>query len=109
MQRVKSDSDVEDTPKRSSSLGVKALVLLAGALGTVFILGAVFYVWLYVQQIQNGYRLSSLHGEYEQLVTVQRKLRLEWSRFQDPHHLEELGRKQFGLNPPKSDQKLSVQ
>jgi hypothetical protein len=109
MQRLNSDTDFEDTPKRSSSLGIKALVLVAGSLGTVFILGAVIYVWLYVQQVQNGYRLSSLHSEYEQLVTVQRKLRLEWSRFQDPHHLEELGRKQFGLNPPKSDQKLPVQ
>jgi hypothetical protein len=109
MQRLKSDSDFEDAPKPRSSLGIKALVLLAGSLGTVSILGAVISVWLYVQQIQNGYHLSSLHREYEQLVTVQRKLRLEWSRFQDPHHLEELGRKQFGLNPPKSDQKLSVQ
>ncbi len=108
MQRLKSDIDLEDTPKRSSSLGEKALILLAGSLGAVFILGAVFYVWLYVEQTQNGYRLSSLHSEYEQLVTVQRKLRLEWSRFQDPHQLEELGRKRFGLNPPKSDQKLSV-
>jgi cell division protein FtsB len=109
MQRLKSDSDIEDTPQRPSSLGLKALVLLAGALGAVFTLGAVFYVWLYAQQVQNGYRLSSLYDEYEQLVTVQRKLRLEWSRFQDPHHLEELGRKEFGLSPPKSDQKLSVQ
>jgi cell division protein FtsB len=109
MQRVKTDNALEDNGNRSSSLGVKALVLLAGALGTVFILGAVFYVWLYVQQVQNGYRLSSLHDEYEQLVTVQRKLRLEWSRFQDPHHLEELGRREFGLSPPKSDQKISVQ
>jgi hypothetical protein len=109
MQRLKSDSDIEDTLQRPSSLGLKALVLLAGAFGAVFTLGAVFYVWLYVQQVQNGYRLSSLYDEYEQLVTVQRKLRLEWSRFQDPHHLEELGRKEFGLSPPKSDQKLSVQ
>lgn len=109
MQRVKSDDAVEENVSRSSSPGVKALMLFAGALGTVFLLGAVFHVWLYVQQVQNGYRLSSLHAEYEQLVTVQRKLRLEWSRFQDPHHLEELGKKEFGLSPPKPEQKISVQ
>ena len=109
MQRVKPASEFEDMPtKHSSSFGVRALVLFAGALGAAFILGAVFYVWLYVQEVQNGYRLASLHDEYEQLVTVQRKLRMEWSRFQDPHHLEELGQKEFGLNPPRSDQKLSV-
>ena len=109
MQRMKPANEFEEMPtKHSSSTGVRVLVLFAGALGTAFILGAVFYIWLYVQQVQNGYRLASLHGEYEQLVTVQRKLRLEWSRFQDPHHLEELGQTQFGLNPPRPDQKLSV-
>jgi hypothetical protein len=108
MQRMKPASEFEDTPKHSSSAGVRALVLLAGTLGVAFILGAIFYIWLYVQQVQNGYRLASLHDEYEQLVTVQRKLRLEWSRFQDPHHLEELGQKQFGLSPPRPEQKLLV-
>ena len=108
VQDLKLVGDFEETPKRPSSLGLSALVLLAAALGGVFILGAIFYVWLYVQQVQNGYRLSNLQAEYEQLVTVQRKLRLEWSRFQDPHHLEQLGQKDFGLNPPRAEQKLSV-
>jgi cell division protein FtsB len=108
VQNLKPASDFEDTPKRPSSLGLRALVLLAAVMGAVFVLGAVFYIWLYVQQVQNGYRLASLQAEYEQLVTVQRKLRLEWSRFQDPHHLEQLGQKEFGLNPPRSEQKLSV-
>jgi hypothetical protein len=108
MQNLKSASDVENTPKRPSTAGLKALVFVVGALGIVFILGAILYVWLYVQQVQNGYRLAGLHEEYEQLIRVQRKLRLEWSRFQDPHHLQELGRKEFGLNPPRADQKMSA-
>ncbi len=58
MQRLKPANDFEDTPKRPSSLGLRALVLLASVLGAVFILGAVFYIWLYVQQVQNGYRLA---------------------------------------------------
>jgi hypothetical protein len=109
METLKPGGDVEDPPKRTSSIGLKALVTIAGALGIVFVLGALTYVWLYVQQVQNGYRLAGLYEEYEQLVRVQRKLHLEWSRFQDPHHLEELGRKEFGLNPPRADQKISVQ
>jgi hypothetical protein len=75
-------------------------------LGTVFVAFAIFYVWIYVQQVQNGYRLAKYYEEHEQLVTVQRKLRLEWSRFQDPFLLEEMGRKQFGLVPPKPEQKI---
>jgi len=108
MERLKSASDVENTPKRPSTAGQKAWVFLAGVLGIVFVLGALLYVWLYVQQVQNAYRIAVLHEEYEQLIRVQRKLHLEWSRFQDPHHLEEVGRKDFGLNPPRADQKMSV-
>jgi hypothetical protein len=108
MERLKPGSDVENTPKRASTIGLKALVSVAGVLGIVFVLGALTFVWLYVQQVQNGYRLAGLYEEYEQLVRVQRKLHLEWSRFQDPHHLEELGRREFGLNPPRADQKMSV-
>jgi hypothetical protein len=108
MQRLKSVGEIEDTPKPSPSAGLKAWIFIAGVLGIVFILGAILYLWLYVQQIQNGYRLANLHEEFEQLITVQRKLYLEWSRFQDPHHLEELGRKEFGLNPPRSDQKVPM-
>ncbi len=108
MLRLKSPDDFEDTGNPPSRAGMKAWILLAGVLGIVFVLGAVFFIWLYVQQVQNGYRLANLHEEYEQLVTVQRKLRLEWSRFQDPHHLEELGRKDFGLNPPRPEQKVPM-
>jgi hypothetical protein len=105
---MKSADDFQDTPKHPVTAGMKAWVFLAGALGIVFVLGAIFYIWLYVQQLQNGYRLAKLHEEYEELISVQRKLRLEWSRFQDPHHLEELGRKDFGLNPPRPDQKVPM-
>lgn len=108
MQRLRSANDFEDTPRQPPTAAIRSLIFLAGTLGIVFILAAVFSIWLYVQQVQNGYRLANLHEEYEQNITVQRKLRLEWSRFQDPHHLEELGRKEFGLNPPRADQKVSL-
>jgi hypothetical protein len=108
METLKPAGDVDNTPKRASMIGLKALVSVTGVLGIIFVLGALLYVWLYVQQVQNGYRLAGLYEEYEQLVRVQRKLYLERSRFQDPHHLEELGRREFGLNPPRADQKMSV-
>ncbi len=82
-----------------------AVVVLLG----VFSVGcSVFYVWLYVQQVQNGYRLSKIAEEMELHSTVQRKLKLEWSRFRDPSRLEEIGRNQFGLAPPRPDQKILV-
>ena len=75
-------------------------------LGVVFVTCAIFYVWLYVQQIQNGYRLSKIYEESELLSTVQRKLTIEWSRFRDPQRLGEIGQNQFSLAPPRPDQKV---
>jgi hypothetical protein len=75
-------------------------------LGAVFVICAVFYVWLYVQHVQNGYRLSKIYEEGELHSTVQRKLVIEWSRFQDPQRLGEIGLNQFGLAPPRPDQKV---
>ena len=87
---------------------VRMWVWLASAivLGVVLVTCAIFYVWLYVQQIQNGYRLSKTYEENEILSTVHRKLTIEWSRFQDPQRLEEIGRNQFSLAPPRPDQKV---
>lgn len=107
MERIKSGDDFDVRPKKKgSSASVSKWLLLAGFLGVTFVLCAIFYVWLYIQQVQDGYRLAKYYEENEQLLAIQRKLRLEWTRFQDPSLLEELGRKQFGLSPPKSDRKM---
>ncbi|MDR3555577.1 MAG: hypothetical protein P4L55_12545 [Syntrophobacteraceae bacterium] len=75
-------------------------------LGAAFVICAVFYVWLYVQHVENGYHLSKMCEECELLSTVQRKLTLEWTQFQDPQWLAQIGRDRFGLAPPGPDQKV---
>ncbi len=94
--------------KDPAAAHIWAWLVAAVLLGVVSVGCAVFYVWLYVQQVQNGYRLSKFAEEIELHSTVQRKLKLEWSRFRDPSRLEEIGRNQFGLAPPRPDQKILV-
>ena len=106
MEKLKAGHDFETPGKRASRTPLGKWMFLAALLGVGFVLGSILYVWLYIQQVQEGYRLSRLYDEHEQFLVIQRKLRLEWSRFQDPLLLEELGGKQFGLSPPKSDQKI---
>jgi len=106
MEKLKTSDEFERLGKRSPGNPLVKWMFLAGLLGVGFILGSILYVWLYIQQVQEGYRLSRLYDEHEQFLVIQRKLRLEWSRFQDPLLLEELGGRQFGLSPPKSDQKI---
>ena len=85
---------------------IEAWLATAIFLGAAFVLCAVFYVWLYVQHVENGYHLSKMCEECELLSTVQRKLTLEWTQFQDPQWLEEIGRDRFGLAPPGPGQKV---
>lgn len=102
--RLESDPGVyQTTPAR---VGIEAWLGSAIILGAVFVLCAVFYVWLYVQHVENGYHLSKMCEECELLSTVQRKLTLEWTQFQDPQWLEEIGRDRFGLAPPGPGQKV---
>lgn len=91
------------TPVSGSVRGWLSLTLF---LGVIFTLSSVLYVWLRIQQIHDGYRLAKLQDEYAQLTSVQRKMRLEWNRLQDPYFLEQLARERFGLNPPGKDQRL---
>lgn len=106
MNKLMPSTDFEAPPQGRAKRGMPGWWALTGLLGIVFVTCSVFYIWLYIQQVQNGYRLAKLYDEHQELLSVQRKLYLEWSRFQDPFQLEELGQKEYGLAPPKQDQKL---
>ena len=100
------DFNFQEKDRTPSSMGVWLISSIF--LGVVFVFCAIFYVWLYIQQVQNGYRLAKIYEENALQSTVQRKLKLEWSRFRDPNRLEEIGRSQFGLAPPRPDQKVMM-
>ncbi len=115
MSRAKSNAPVaglmlESDPgvrqSRPANVRIGAWLASAIVLGAVFVVCAVFYVWLYVQHVENGYQLSQMCRECELLSTVQRKLTLEWTQFQDPQWLAQMGRDQFGLAPPGPGQKV---
>ncbi len=101
-----SESQSPTTQRGASSL--RGWILLNIVLGAFFAVASIFYVWLYMRQIQNGYRLAKLYQQQEELLAFERKLRLECCQFQDPFQLEEQGRNQFGLAPPRPDQKVIV-
>lgn len=108
IHQLKSDEESDSDNSHSIPTGLKFWCFLAAVLGVLLILNALSNIWVHVQQVQNGYYLAHLHNEAERLINVERKLRLEWSRFQDPYHLEELGRKDFGLSPPRPEQKIMM-
>jgi uncharacterized protein HemX len=108
MDRIKSEKDFQGRIVRFPSMAMAGYTVATALLVFTLVVGAIFYVWLYMQQVQNGYRLAKLYEQHETLLAIERKLRLEWCRFQDPNQLEELGRTRFGLGPPRQDQKIVV-
>ena len=104
-----STTSESQSPKRQRGVSsLRGWILLNIVLGAFFAVASIFYVWLYMRQIQNGYRLAKLYQQQEELLAFERKLRLECCQFQDPFQLEEQGRNQFGLAPPRPDQKVIV-
>jgi hypothetical protein len=103
---MKSEGDFRSQQKDEAPVRMWVWLTSAVFLGAVFVICAVFYVWLYVHHVQNGYRLAKIYEESELYGTVQRKLIIEWSRFRDPQRLGEIGMNQFGLAPPRPDQKV---
>lgn len=106
MLSFKPGGDFDVREKDSASVRVWCGLVVSALLGISLVTCAIFYVWLYIQQVQNGYRLAKIYEENELQCTVQRKLKLEWARFRDPNWLEEIGQNQFGLAPPRPDQKV---
>jgi hypothetical protein len=106
METHKVGTDFEVPRKGPRGAGTTGWLFLCGILGVSLLVLAIFYVWIYVQQVQSGYKLAKLYEQHDKLLAVQRKLRLEWSRFEDPTKLEEIGRERYGLAPPRPDQKL---
>ncbi len=103
---LKPGSDFNTGQRKVRPAGISCWLVSSVLLGILFVGCAVFYVWLYIQQVQNGYLLAKIYSENELQTSVQRKLKLEWSRFRDPNLLEEIGRNKFGLAPPRPDQKV---
>jgi len=106
MDKLRPGNDFDKRSGGTSEVALRVWLGFIAILGATFVPGCILYVWLYIQQVQNGYHLAKYHEEHEQLLAVQRKLRLEWTRYQDPIQLEEMGRNQFGLAPPRQDQKV---
>lgn len=94
-----------DSPS-TKKVSLKLWSIWLFALGIWLIAGATVYVWLQVQRVHLGYQLAELQGRQDQHLAVQRKLQLEYNRWREPFHLEELGRQHFGLTPARDNQRV---
>ena len=77
-----------------------ALALIACALvGS----GALLQIWVRTRVTEQGYRLSRLSAERQQLVRQHERLQLAAARLGSAQRIEELARTRLGMGPPPPD------
>jgi len=72
-----------------------ACVLLAG--------GALLQIWVRTRVTEQGYRLSRLSAERQQLVRDHERLQLAAARLGSAQRIEELARTRLGMGPAPAD------
>ena len=77
-----------------------ACALVACALLTA---GALLQIWVRTRVTEQGYRLSRLSGERQQLLRDHERLQLSAARLGSAQRIEDLARTHLGMGPPPPD------
>jgi len=66
------------------------------------------FAWQHYRAIEYGYKIESIRAQREQLLEMNRALRLEQASLRDPERIDELARK-IGLQSPQAGQVLRME
>jgi cell division protein FtsL len=77
---------------------------LAATLACALLGGAgLFQIWMRTQVTEQGYRLSRLSTERQQLQRERERLQLAAAQLASPQRIEEIARARLGMGPPGAD------
>ncbi len=69
---------------------------------------ALFYVWSRVQVVQLGYEISKMQADESDLAKQASSLEVELAKLKSPARLEEIAKKELGLQHPTAAQTVLV-
>lgn len=75
---------------------------------TLFVGQLLVYTWCRVQCVQVGYEISDENARYQEQLTIQNTLRIEYERLRTPERIAAVARRDIGLATPASHQKQLV-
>ncbi len=78
-------------------------------LGSLVLVGVLFYVWQHIQVVRLGYQIEQLQGERIALLRQQKELRFEVARLNSLRRVEEIARRQLGFTSPGPGQVILVE
>ncbi len=84
---------------------VKFYCMLMG----LILFASLTYVWTRVRVVQQGYEVSKLNRETEELLGQKSKLESEIAGLKSPQRLEQVARDHFGMRLPKGDEIVLIE
>ena len=91
-------------PPRQKGASWPAGLKYAAVLGTVLVIGVIFYIWIQVQVVNLSYDLSRAQKQRKELVETNKKLRIQLANLKAPDRIEQIALNQLGLRPPQRGQ-----
>lgn len=85
----------------------REMAMFTVALGTLFLLVMV-YAWQHFSAVEYGYKIEALKSQRENLVEMNRALRLEEASLRDPERIDLLARR-MGLASPQAGQVMRLE
>jgi cell division protein FtsL len=77
-------------------------------LGAYLVALSLFYIWSRVEVVSIGYAISEKQQVFAQLLEDNRKLQVEVAMLKSPQRLQDIAQKQFGMQPPVSEQIVAL-
>lgn len=75
----------------------------------IFITELLVYTWCRLQCVQIGYVISSETKRHDELIAVQKNLKIELARLKSPQRIAKIARERLGLVAPSPEQVISIQ
>ena len=77
--------------------------------GSLVLVGVLFYVWQHIQVVRLGYQIEHLQGERIGLLRQEKELRFKVARLKSLRRVEEIARHQLGFTSPGPSQVILVE
>jgi len=74
----------------------------------IFIVQLLVYTWCRMQCIHVGYEIARETDNWQQLLTIQNRLKIEMERLRTPERIAEIAAKRIGLITPDPRQKIEI-
>jgi len=74
----------------------------------IFIAQLLVYTWCRMQCIHIGYEISMETDNWQQLLTIQNRLKIEMERLKSPERIADIAAKRIGLITPDPRQKVEI-